>query len=58
MPHDAERERIFGPAGLDLGADAPEEIALAIAAEIQAVARGRSGGWLRERKGPIHEPHE
>ncbi len=52
----ADRERIFAPAGLDLGADAPETIALSIAAEIQAVASSRSGGWLRDRKGPIHDP--
>ena len=51
-----DRERIFAPAGLDLGADAPETIALSIAAEIQAVAAKRSGGWLRDRKGPIHDP--
>ena len=49
-------ERIHAPAGLDLGADAPVEIALSIAAEVQAVAAGRPGGWLRERKGPIHDP--
>lgn len=48
--------RLHGPAGLDLGAEAPEEIALALVAEIQATVTGRSGGWLRERKGPIHEP--
>ena len=53
---DEDRERVFGPAGLDVGADAPEEIALAICAEVQAFAAGRSGGSLRERKGPIHEP--
>lgn len=51
-----DRARVFGPAGLDVGADAPEEIALAICAEVQAFAAGRSGGSLRERKGPIHEP--
>jgi xanthine/CO dehydrogenase XdhC/CoxF family maturation factor len=51
-----ERARIFGPAGLDLGADAPHEIALAIVAEIQDVAAGRDGGRLRERSGPIHDP--
>jgi xanthine dehydrogenase accessory factor len=51
-----DRARVFGPAGLDVGADEPEEIALAICAEVQAFAAGRSGGSLRERKGPIHEP--
>jgi xanthine/CO dehydrogenase XdhC/CoxF family maturation factor len=51
-----ERARVFGPAGLDIGADAPEEIALAIAAEIRAVAARRDGGALRERTGPIHDP--
>jgi xanthine dehydrogenase accessory factor len=53
LPDDA-LERVFGPAGLDLGADSPEEIALSIAAEIRAVAAGRQGGPLRERKAPIH----
>jgi xanthine dehydrogenase accessory factor len=52
---DADRERIHGPAGLDLGAEGPEEIAQAIVAEIVAVRRGRSGGFLRERPGPIHD---
>jgi len=51
-----DAHRLYAPAGLDLGADAPEAIALAIAAEIQAVSAGRSGGLLRERKGPIHDP--
>ncbi len=46
--------RVFGPAGLDLGAEGPEEIALAIAAEIKAVAAGRRGGPLRDLPGPIH----
>jgi xanthine/CO dehydrogenase XdhC/CoxF family maturation factor len=49
-------ERVHGPAGLDLGAEGPEEIALALLAEIQAVLAGRPGGPLRERKGPIHDP--
>jgi xanthine dehydrogenase accessory factor len=47
--------RIHAPAGLDLGAEGPEEIAAAIAAEIVAVKRGREGGFLRDRSGPIHE---
>lgn len=50
-----DEERIHGPAGLDLGAEGPEEIATAIVAEIVAVRRGRRGGFLRERVGPIHD---
>lgn len=42
------------PAGLDLGADAPAEIALSIVAEIQAVLRRTSAAALRDRGGPIH----
>jgi xanthine/CO dehydrogenase XdhC/CoxF family maturation factor len=50
-----QRSRIHGPAGLDLGAEGPEEIAGAIVAEIVAVKRGRGGGFLKERPGPIHD---
>jgi len=49
------RARIHGPAGLDLGAEGPEEIAQAIVGEIVAVRRGRDGGFLRERPTPIHD---
>jgi xanthine dehydrogenase accessory factor len=51
-----QRERLHAPAGLDVGGEGPEAIALSLLAEVMAVAEGRSGGWLRERKGPIHEP--
>jgi len=46
--------RLHAPIGLDLGADTPETVALAILAEMQAVRAGHSGGPLRERQGPIH----
>ena len=49
-------ERVHAPAGLDVGADGAEEIALSLLAEASAVLAGRRGGPLRERKGPIHEP--
>lgn len=52
---DGDRSRIHGPAGLDLGSEGPEEIAQAIVAEIVAVKRGRAGGFLKERPGPIHD---
>jgi xanthine/CO dehydrogenase XdhC/CoxF family maturation factor len=44
----------FSPAGLDLGAETPEEIALAIVSEIQRVITKGSGFSLRERKVSIH----
>lgn len=39
-------ERVYGPVGLDLGAETAEEIALSIVAEIMAVSQGRKGGNL------------
>ena len=55
-PSDADREKVRGPAGLDIGGEGPEEIAWAIVAEILAVRRGRRAGFLADRQGPIHPP--
>lgn len=46
--------KLYAPVGLDIGAEMPEEIALAIIAEIQGVLANRQGGFLRERNGGIH----
>ena len=46
---------IFAPAGLDIGADTPEGIALSIIGEIQSVLRSRNGGHLRNRQGSIYD---
>ena len=50
----------FAPAGLDLNAETPEEIALSVVSEIQRVFAEGSGQSLRDRKQPIHgakNPH-
>lgn len=47
-------ERLNAPIGLDLGAEGPDEIALAIVAEIQAVLKGRSAQSLKGRTRPLH----
>lgn len=46
------------PAGLDVGADAPAEIALSIVAEIQTVLRHATAASLRDRAGRIHDTAE
>ena len=51
---EAPTERFHSPIGLDLGGETPEEIALAIVAEIQAVLNQRDGKSLREVGRPIH----
>ncbi len=47
-------ELVHAPIGLDIGAENPEEIALAIVGEIRAAFAGRSGAMLRHHAGPIH----
>jgi xanthine/CO dehydrogenase XdhC/CoxF family maturation factor len=49
-----EIEKIYGPVGLDLGAETSEEIALSIIAEIKAVFSKRQGSYLKERPTEIH----
>lgn len=50
---DEALERIRGPIGLDIGGQTPEEMAIAILAEMIAVRYGRSGGFLVTSKGNI-----
>ena len=46
--------RLHAPMGLDIGADGPEQVALAVIAEMQASLNGREGGTLSAYAGSIH----
>ena len=50
-----ELSRLRAPAGLDIGGDTPEAIAVSIVAEIQSVLKHRKGGPLRDREAPIYD---
>jgi xanthine dehydrogenase accessory factor len=54
LDFDAGLKNLFAPAGLDIGSEAPEEIALAIVSEVAAVLSNRMGGFLRERRSDTH----
>ena len=49
-----DRSAIHGPAGLDIGAHTPVEIAISIFAEILATRAEAEVGPLSSRRGPIH----
>jgi len=52
---DGDLDRIYSPAGLDLGGSTPVQIAHSIVAEVSAVHNERDPKHLRERDGPIHD---
>lgn len=46
--------RVYGPVGLDLGADGPRQVAISILAELLAFISGREPRHLSERQEAIH----
>jgi xanthine dehydrogenase accessory factor len=54
QPTEEQLACIYGPVGLNIGAENAEEIALSIIAEIKAVIAGRSGQSLRNSTDTIH----
>ena len=51
---ESQRERIYGPVGLDIGTDGAEQVAMSIIAELLAVRSGRRVRSVRDRPVPIH----
>lgn len=51
---DEQRANIYGPTGLDIGAETAEEIALSILAEIKAVLENHKGTFLKIKPDSIH----
>jgi xanthine dehydrogenase accessory factor len=45
---------VYGPVGLDVGAEGPEQVAVSIVAELLAVRSSRGPLHLREKEGAIH----
>lgn len=51
---EGQQQHLYGPVGLDIGAETSEEIALSVLAEIKAVFSSRNGYSLRYRQDAIH----
>jgi xanthine dehydrogenase accessory factor len=51
---EAELAQVYGPAGLDIGADTPAEQAISMLSEALAVRAGRGGTPLKSAPGRIH----
>ena len=54
MLTDRQLNSIYGPIGLDIGAETSEEIAVSVVAEIKAVMSGKLGTSLKYKQDKIH----
>ncbi|QNF33288.1 XdhC family protein [Adhaeribacter swui] len=50
-----QMQKVYGPLGLDIGAETPEEIALSVISEIKAVLTNKPGTSLRHKPEAIHD---
>ena len=50
----ANEDRVYGPVGLDLGADGPQQVAISIVAELLAITAKREPRHLSKRHDAIH----
>jgi xanthine dehydrogenase accessory factor len=55
-PDESMLSKVYGPVGLNIGAETAEEIALSITSEIKAVLDNKDGSSLRTKEGAIHAP--
>jgi xanthine/CO dehydrogenase XdhC/CoxF family maturation factor len=51
---DAFFDIVFGPAGLNIGAETPQEIAMSICSEILSITRDQQPKSLKDKLGSIH----
>ncbi|MEH1863661.1 MAG: XdhC family protein [Nostoc sp.] len=58
LPTSEQLNRLYSPVGIDIGAETPEEIAITIIAETQAVLRNRNSNFLKNRNQPIHKSYQ
>ncbi len=56
-PGEFPLEKLYSPAGINIGSETPEEIALSIVAEIKAVLAGTSPGFLRDSDKSVLSDH-
>lgn len=49
-----ELNKLFGPVGIDIGAETSEEIAISVISEIKAVLSGKKGSSLRDKPEKMH----